>query len=102
MRLGVYGAGAWGTALAVAFSRSHEVHLWGRETAIQEDMAASRRNPRYLPEAVLPPELAVETDFAVTAGMADLHLVVTPLAGLRTTRSEEHTSELQSPLKLVC
>src|SRR5574337_1303404 len=102
MRLGVYGAGAWGTALAVAFSRSHEVHLWGRETAIQEEMAASRRNPRYLPEAVLPPELAVETDFAVTAGMADLHLVVTPLAGLRTTVRELHRITPGIPLLWAC
>lgn len=102
MRLGVYGAGAWGTALAVAFSRSHEVHLWGRETAIQEEMAASRRNPRYLPEAVLPPELAVETDFAVTAGMADLHLVVTPLAGLRTTVRELQRITPGIPLLWAC
>jgi glycerol-3-phosphate dehydrogenase (NAD(P)+) len=88
VRIGVYGAGAWGTALAVAFARDHEVHLWGREAEVQRKMAQSRRNPRYLPEAELPPALAVETDFAITARGVDLHLVVTPLAGLRATARE--------------
>ncbi|HNF00677.1 MAG TPA: glycerol-3-phosphate dehydrogenase, partial [Thauera aminoaromatica] len=30
-RIAVFGAGAWGTALAQAFSASHEVVLWGRD-----------------------------------------------------------------------
>lgn len=88
MRIAVYGAGAWGTALAIAFAPHHEVHLWGREAEVQAEMAASRRNARYLPEADLPPELLVETDFAATAQGADLHLIVTPLAGLRATVRE--------------
>lgn len=88
MRIGVYGAGAWGTALAVAFARDHEVHLWGREAEVQREMAESRRNPRYLPEAELPSALVVETDFTAAATAVDLHLVVTPLAGLRSTARE--------------
>ena len=102
MRIGVYGAGAWGTALAVAFARDHEVHLWGRETAIQQEMAESRRNPRYLPEAELPPELVVETDFVATARGADLHLVVTPLAGLRPTVRELQRVAPEVPVLWAC
>ena len=30
-RIAVFGAGAWGTALAQAFSASHDVVLWGRD-----------------------------------------------------------------------
>ena len=32
-RIAVFGAGAWGTALAQAFSATHEVCLWGRDRA---------------------------------------------------------------------
>src|SRR5215471_4264978 len=67
VRIGIYGAGAWGTALAIAFAANHQVRLWGREAMLQEEMAASRRNARYLPGVELPPQLAVETDFATTA-----------------------------------
>lgn len=102
MRIGVYGAGAWGTALAIAFSRNHEVHLWGREAVLQREMAHSRRNPRYLPEAKLPPALAVETDFSATAAGADLHLIVTPLAGLRSTVRELQRLAPGIPILWAC
>jgi predicted TIM-barrel fold metal-dependent hydrolase len=33
MRIAVFGAGAWGTALAIAFSRNHAITLWSREAS---------------------------------------------------------------------
>jgi len=85
MRIAVLGAGAWGTALAQAFSGAHEVRLWGRETENVEAMRLTRENRLYLPGVALRPELAFETDFARAAADADLHLVASPLAGLRDT-----------------
>ena len=64
MKLSIFGAGAWGTALAVALAREHEVTLWARDAALIEALAASRRNTRYLPEAELPANLALTADFA--------------------------------------
>jgi glycerol-3-phosphate dehydrogenase (NAD(P)+) len=85
MRIAVFGAGAWGTALAQALSASHEVCLWGREASNIDEMRRARENRLFLPGVVLRPELTFNTDFARTAADADLHLVVTPLAGLRDT-----------------
>ncbi len=46
-RLGVIGAGAWGTALAVLGARAgHHVLLWARDPARRAEIRASRRNRR--------------------------------------------------------
>jgi len=46
----VIGAGAWGTALAMAVARNgHEVLLWGRDPAYLAEMESTRQNSRYLP-----------------------------------------------------
>jgi glycerol-3-phosphate dehydrogenase (NAD(P)+) len=83
MRIAVFGAGAWGTAIAASLSARHEVVLWGRDPAQCRDIAAVRRNQRYLPEIALPPQLAIEADFAAAAAAAELVLVATPTAALR-------------------
>ncbi len=55
--LAVFGAGSWGTALAIAWARTGQhVALWGRTPAKMEALAATRRHPR-LGEVELPPTL---------------------------------------------
>ncbi|MDR1462089.1 MAG: NAD(P)-dependent glycerol-3-phosphate dehydrogenase [Azoarcus sp.] len=85
VRIAIFGAGAWGTALAQAFSANHEVCLWGREADNIDEMRRRRENRLFLPGIALRPELKFSADFDRTADIADLHLVVTPLAGLRDT-----------------
>lgn len=81
----VLGAGAWGTALAVAASARQPVLLWARDAAQAADMAATRSNRRYLPEVVLPPGLCITADLAEAAGVAASGLAVigSPMSGLR-------------------
>lgn len=81
MRIAVLGAGAWGTAIAVSLCDRHAVTLWGRPEECR-DIAAARRNQRFLPEIALPPQLAVEDDFAAAVAAAELVLVATPTAAL--------------------
>ena len=51
----VIGAGAWGTALAIAIARNgHEVLLWGRDTQQLTAMQATHTNERYLPGLAFP------------------------------------------------
>lgn len=101
-RIAVYGAGAWGTALAQAFTISHDVVLWGRDGAHLDEIARSHENARYLPGVRLHDTLGFGTDFAHTATWADLHLVVTPLSGLRTTVRELHGLTPGRPLLWAC
>jgi glycerol-3-phosphate dehydrogenase (NAD(P)+) len=81
----VLGAGAWGTALAVAASARHPVLLWARDPSQAASMAATRRNERYLPEVLLPEAVQVTADSALIDDAAGQGLVIiaTPTAGLR-------------------
>jgi glycerol-3-phosphate dehydrogenase (NAD(P)+) len=85
MRIAVLGAGAWGTAMAMAAASRHEVLLWARDAAQADAMRQQQRNLRYLPEVELPPELAIGTDHAVALdhGRGGLIVIATPMSGLR-------------------
>ena len=50
MNVSLFGAGAWGTALAVSAAPRHEVLLWARDALQARQMNQQRRNVRYLPE----------------------------------------------------
>lgn len=101
MKIAVLGAGAWGTALAVAFSRRHEVALWVRDAAQAAALRADRENARYLPGCVLPEALRVESDFAAAAG-GELNLIATPLAGLRATLRQLRVAAPTTPVLWAC
>ena len=88
--LAVLGAGAWGTALAIALARSsdalssrHRVALWARDSAQAAAIGAARRNVRYLPEVPLPESLRIESAFERALDGAELLVAATPVAGLR-------------------
>ncbi len=86
-RIGVIGAGAWGTALAVAARRAgHRVVLWAREREIADAINDRHENPAYLPGVTLDPGIAATTDPARAAD-AGLVLLVTPAQHLRAVAS---------------
>ena len=82
MNITILGAGAWGTALGIAFSERHAVTLWARDPAQRAELARDRCS-RYLREVSLPAGVAVADDALAAIGAADLVLVATPTAGLR-------------------
>ena len=85
MRIALLGAGAWGTALAIAAAQRHEVVLWARDAAQAAAMARERRNARYLPEVPLPAGLRIGADRgeALAFARGGLTVIATPMAGLR-------------------
>jgi glycerol-3-phosphate dehydrogenase (NAD(P)+) len=96
MKIMVFGAGAWGTALAVIASARHDVTLWARDPAQAQALQSQRENRRYLPGIALPAALAVSAEPFESLGSslanADMVLVATPMAGLREmlTRLRDH------------
>jgi glycerol-3-phosphate dehydrogenase (NAD(P)+) len=83
-RVGVIGAGAWGTAIALAALRAgRETVLWARNPDAVEAMRRERENTRYLPGVPLPPTLDLTTDLGEIA-KADAIMLVTPAQHLRT------------------
>ncbi len=83
MKIAVLGAGAWGTAIAVSLSARHQTTLWGNDPEQCRQMAADRRNQRFLPEVDLPAQIGIEADFGIALAAAELVLVATPTAALR-------------------
>lgn len=75
----VLGAGSYGTALAICLARNgHSTLLWGRNTADIATMARERVNQRYLPDIVLPEQLAVTDDLQAAVKASQNVLVVVP------------------------
>jgi len=61
-KIGVVGAGAWGTALANAAARAgRDVVLWGRDEAAMAAMATSRVNAPHLPGVELASSVSPST-----------------------------------------
>jgi len=90
-KITVLGAGAWGTAVAIALAARHDVLLWGRNPQQMQDIEAARDNRAYLPGHPLPAALRVSADFdAALAHVATsapdetpLLILACPVAGLR-------------------
>ena len=83
-RIGILGAGSFGTALAVHFAGAggHPVRLWARNAELVERMRRERANPDYLPGVELPPGLEPTSD-AETLADSDLVVAAPPSHGFR-------------------
>jgi len=102
MKITMLGAGAWGTALAIAFAGKHEVVLWSREADVAVDLQNTRENHRFFPGYKLPESVAISTDFAAAVAGAELLVVATPIAGLRPTVERLSALNVTLPLVWVC
>ncbi len=96
MNISILGAGAWGTALAIAVSRQHQVMLWGRDSNLMHHMQTQRENTKRLPATRLPDALVLTADLtqALTHAKQGLLILATSVAGLRPTLQTIHNHEL--------
>ena len=84
-RIGILGAGAWGTALAISLARrgGHSIVLWCHSDALAEQLAETGENLLYLPGYTLPVDVTVTADLPAAIFEADMVLCVTPSQHLR-------------------
>lgn len=104
MNITVIGAGAWGTALAIALARDghHRVTLWARDHLHCAHMQAARENDRYLPGHVFPAMLDIQPVWNDALIHAELLLIATPLSGLRSTLDLLQANKNPPPLLWLC
>ncbi|MGB3917675.1 NAD(P)-dependent glycerol-3-phosphate dehydrogenase [Thiothrix litoralis] len=77
--IAVYGAGSWGTALALQLARNGlDVLLWDISPEHVESLNRQRENTHYLPGISFPDNLRCSNDLQVVAAFSDYHLVVVP------------------------
>jgi glycerol-3-phosphate dehydrogenase (NAD(P)+) len=102
MQLAVLGAGAWGTALALSFAERHKVTLWTWQAEHAAAMQSARENTAFLPGYPFPESLTLTSDFTAAIATADLALIATPMAGLRTTARQLAEARAGLPFLWVC
>lgn len=84
MKIGIVGAGAWGTAMSlVASDNDHRIVLWARESDVVSEINALHTNKRFLKGAQLP------TSVTATSNLDDLRqcemlIIATPTQYVRS------------------
>ncbi|MHA1558776.1 MAG: NAD(P)H-dependent glycerol-3-phosphate dehydrogenase [Alphaproteobacteria bacterium] len=64
-RIGILGAGAWGTALAIVYGRAgHDIFLFAKDDELANDIQEKRCNEHYLPGIALPSNILVTSDLS--------------------------------------
>lgn len=82
-RIAVIGAGSWGTTLAGLIGAHGDVSLWARDERVVAQIAATRRNAKYLPELELESSIEVTTSIPAALDGADLVIMAVPSHGVR-------------------
>jgi glycerol-3-phosphate dehydrogenase (NAD(P)+) len=89
MRIGVIGAGSWGTALAHHLAqKGFEVVLWCRECEVAQSIAIKRENPLFLPEIALSERIIPTTNLQEATEEKELLLNVVPAQFVRDVWSK--------------
>ncbi|MEQ1772544.1 MAG: NAD(P)H-dependent glycerol-3-phosphate dehydrogenase [Burkholderiales bacterium] len=94
-RIGIIGAGAYGTALACVVRRSgNEVVIWAREPEVAAAINCGAENTRFLKGITLPPGIIATTDLSQAAA-ADVLLLAPPAQHMRavTTQLRPHLTD---------
>jgi len=85
-KIGIIGAGAWGTAVArVLADKGHAVSIWSFEKDTVEDINVRHENARFLPGVKLPENLVATTDACAVADEAEFLILAAPSLYLVST-----------------
>jgi glycerol-3-phosphate dehydrogenase (NAD(P)+) len=84
--IGVIGAGAWGTAVAISLARQgHEVELWAMEKEVVESINSRRENEKFLPGFKTPDGLIASDDIKRVATGKHFLILASPSLYLAKT-----------------
>ena len=100
MNIGVLGAGAFGTAMAVALARNGAVTLWARDAAHADDMRKTRSNTRRLPGVTLPENVSVTAQISEVAA-SELLLLAMPMQQMAAFLAP-HATTLRNRMLVAC
>ncbi len=97
--ISVFGAGSWGTALAILLAKNgHQVLLWGRNKQKMLAMQEAGENRFFLPDIAFPETLQLSSDLELAVKQSRDLLLVVPSHAFRDTLNKIHSisSELQN------
>lgn len=86
MKIGIIGAGAWGTAFAIHLARQgHQILLWVYEPELFDVLQKTRENTFYLPSFLLNSQIDLTLSLKDFANFSDDVVVAIPSFALRKT-----------------
>lgn len=98
-RVGILGAGAFGTALAIyARQCGHDTRVWAHDTGLPEKVAATGFNEEFLPGARIPADVRFTGDMVEALDGADLVLLMCPSAFVRRVAADAKSAIPSSAL----
>lgn len=88
-RIGIVGAGAWGTALAMVARRAgRDVTLWAREAEVVDAVNRHHENAPFLPGVRLDRAIAATDNLMTAVGRAEAIILATPAQHSRAVAEE--------------
>ena len=101
MKISIIGAGAFGTAMAVAAERAgNEVLLWAHDPEVADTIRRTRENPDYLAGVRLESAIHATNDLAQAATFSDTIFMVVPSHYFRDVL-ENLSANVQHPVNLI-
>ena len=100
-RIGVIGAGAWGTALANILAQKQQVRLWAKEKSVCENIKKHRENKRFLPKIKLSKKINCTTGINSVSECEILFLVI-PVQYLSAVLSKLKNSIDEKTIFVCC
>jgi len=88
LRLGVIGAGSWGTTVAAIACENTETLLWARSEQLAREINSEHCNRAYLDGYELPVSLRATAVLAEVVGSADVVVMGVPSHGMREVASQ--------------
>ena len=99
-KVGVIGAGAWGTALANIISKKEKVILWAKEKSVCDNINKISENKRYLPKIKLSKKIKCTTSILDMA-KCEILFLVSPVQYL-STNLLKLKKDIQTSTIFVC
>jgi glycerol-3-phosphate dehydrogenase (NAD(P)+) len=88
IRVGVVGAGSWGTTVASLTSHNTPVSLWARRQDVADEINATHTNSRYLPDLVISNGVTASHSLEDVVSTADVVVMAVPSVGFRDVLTE--------------
>lgn len=88
LKVGLLGAGSWGTTVASLTSKNAETIIWARNNGTVEEINKYHTNEKYLPKATLHKELRASNSIKETVENADVIVMGIPSQSFRHVLTE--------------
>ncbi len=89
VKIGVIGAGSWGTALAQHLAKNgYPVHLWVYEEDVNDQIQNTRENQLFLPGIKLSENITPSNDLGSVVSNKEMVLIVVPSHFMRQTAEQ--------------